>query len=306
MELNRLEQQAFGKSLLNSDSLYEDLEVSEENLLAVGIKVVMDLSQILQNARRNPESVTVSRKGDGTRQTNIDVEAQRRAMELIKTAFPDHSFIGEEGDGEKLIDSSNFTWIIDPIDSTNTFLSHENICAICLSLVKDGKAIFSIVMNPFTGEIFHTYDDQASRLIRLYHMGPPSADDLPLQTLDGEENLRLAHVHPRRSNQPLYDRLREHVQAGGDENTIHKLVQTGGSPAYQMAAVGKGFFSYLNTYPRGSSPWEMVPGSHIVTNVRGAVLSDEKGGIIDPFNHTGIVIASARRELHDLILRLIN
>ena len=67
----------------------------------------------------------VIRKGDGSPLTIADQEAEKFLRQAIQEAYPDDSIVGEEF-GEtagQSAESSEYTWILDPIDGTKSFIS---------------------------------------------------------------------------------------------------------------------------------------------------------------------------------------
>ena len=62
----------------------------------------------------------VETKPDHTPVTKADKEAEEIIVSTISKAFPNHGFIGEEFGTEN--ENAEFTWIIDPIDGTKTFI----------------------------------------------------------------------------------------------------------------------------------------------------------------------------------------
>ena len=54
--------------------------------------------------------------------TQIDLNSQNLIVNKIKSSFPNHAILGEEGEEEKKV-KSNFLWIIDPIDGTKNFIN---------------------------------------------------------------------------------------------------------------------------------------------------------------------------------------
>ena len=64
--------------------------------------------------------------------------------ELITAAWPDHALIGEEYGRQPGRGDSGYTWIIDPIDGTKSFISGVPFYAVLLALVKDDLSLIHI------------------------------------------------------------------------------------------------------------------------------------------------------------------
>ena len=66
------------------------------------------------------ETRNLSLKVDQSPVTHADHEIEKLIRSSIQEKFPTHSIIGEEF--EDLKNDSDFTWIIDPIDGTRSFI----------------------------------------------------------------------------------------------------------------------------------------------------------------------------------------
>ena len=84
--------------------------------------------------------------------TEADHAAERAIIGVIQAAFPDHFILSEET-GE-IITSSEYKWIIDPIDGTVNFANGIPICCVSVGLEKDGEIIMGAVYNPIMHEFY--------------------------------------------------------------------------------------------------------------------------------------------------------
>ena len=91
-------------------------------------------------------------KEDATIVTEADEEAEKEILKVIRSKYPAHNFLGEEG-GE-LEAGSEYSWIIDPLDGTRNFVNGIPIFAISIALVRGNEHIASVVYNPLTEELF--------------------------------------------------------------------------------------------------------------------------------------------------------
>jgi histidinol phosphatase-like enzyme (inositol monophosphatase family) len=84
--------------------------------------------------------------------TIADHAAERVIRDAIKAAYPTHGIHGEEHGREAGM--SPFTWVIDPIDGTKSFILGQLHWAILIAL-HDGQApAVGVVHQPFVGESF--------------------------------------------------------------------------------------------------------------------------------------------------------
>ena len=104
--------------------------------------------------------------------TKADTEAERVIRAVIETDFPDHTIIGEEH-GDKQTDSP-FSWIIDPVDGTRSFITGVPLWGTLIGVTYNGKAVAGVMSQPFTGEVFLGLPGRAEWM--------RGADTLPLAT----------------------------------------------------------------------------------------------------------------------------
>ena len=99
--------------------------------------------------------IDVADKG-GTRGYDPVTEADRAAEEVIRSAiarrFPDHGIEGEEHG--RLPGRSPFTWVIDPIDGTRSFILGHLHWATLIALHDGERPIVGVTHQPFVGESF--------------------------------------------------------------------------------------------------------------------------------------------------------
>jgi len=84
--------------------------------------------------------------------TEADHAAERAIIGVIQAAFPDHFILSEET-GE-IITTSEYKWIIDPIDGTVNFANGIPICCVSVGLEKAGEIIMGAVYNPIMQEFY--------------------------------------------------------------------------------------------------------------------------------------------------------
>ena len=78
--------------------------------------------------------------------TSADKAFEKFIREVIKKSFPDHQVIGEEFGHKK--SKSDFSWIIDPIDGTRSFVIGNPTWSNLISLNYKGKPIFGLANFP--------------------------------------------------------------------------------------------------------------------------------------------------------------
>jgi fructose-1,6-bisphosphatase/inositol monophosphatase family enzyme len=75
--------------------------------------------EVLSHYFRTP--MAVETKDDESPVTKADRDAEIAMRALIEDAHPDHGILGEEFD--PVNPGANFTWVLDPIDGTKSFIT---------------------------------------------------------------------------------------------------------------------------------------------------------------------------------------
>lgn len=111
------------------------------------LKVVMPFIRDSFNSR----SYHVETKKDMSPVTEIDRKAEMMLREMINKNFPSHAILGEEfGASEK----AEYTWVLDPIDGTRSFISGAPLFGTLIALLKDGKPILGAIGLPMRDEVY--------------------------------------------------------------------------------------------------------------------------------------------------------
>lgn len=78
--------------------------------------------------------LTVERKADDSPVTVADREAEQTIRKRIREYFPDHGILGEEFD--PVSGSGDYTWVIDPIDGTQSFISRVPLFGVLIAVIR--------------------------------------------------------------------------------------------------------------------------------------------------------------------------
>ncbi len=82
------------------------------------------------------------KKGDKTWVTDADLSIEKELRTMISSAFPSHSIVGEEEGGAfglpQSSSSTQWTWILDPIDGTFSFVHGLPFYSSLLAVLKNG------------------------------------------------------------------------------------------------------------------------------------------------------------------------
>ncbi len=95
--------------------------------------------------------------------TSADKKFEKFIRMKIKKKFPSHGLIGEEYGFKK--NSSKFTWVIDPIDGTRSFVVGNPTWSNLISLNYEGKPILGLANFPKLNKYYLNISDKGSFVI---------------------------------------------------------------------------------------------------------------------------------------------
>jgi len=84
--------------------------------------------------------------------TAADRAAEAKMRQTIRNAFPEHGILGEEYGAEQT--SSEYVWVLDPIDGTKSFISGMLAWGTLIGLTRFGEPVYGMMHQPFTREHF--------------------------------------------------------------------------------------------------------------------------------------------------------
>ncbi|MEZ4517597.1 MAG: histidinol-phosphatase [Chloroflexota bacterium] len=90
--------------------------------------------------------ITAERKADNSPVTLADRQAEQKLRELITIRWPDHGIIGEEFGQDH--SSNRYTWILDPIDGTKSFVSGVPLYSVLVALVDNEEPVLGVIHFP--------------------------------------------------------------------------------------------------------------------------------------------------------------
>lgn len=115
---------------------------------------------------RSP-SLTVETKADTSPVTAADRAVEAAVRTVLAARVPDHAVLGEEGDGADAFATADvgadvdpdaptgrevFTWVVDPIDGTKSFMTGKATFGTLLALLRNGVPVLGIIDQPIMRE----------------------------------------------------------------------------------------------------------------------------------------------------------
>ncbi|HXE19039.1 inositol monophosphatase family protein [Castellaniella sp. UC4442_H9] len=126
-------------------------------MLNTAIKAARRAGAIINRASLDLERLNVARKGPKDYVTEVDRAAEESVIDILRTAYPEHSFLGEESGAHPAggdHPEPEFQWVIDPLDGTTNFIHGFAHYAVSIALLHRGQAAHAVVYDPTRNEMF--------------------------------------------------------------------------------------------------------------------------------------------------------
>jgi myo-inositol-1(or 4)-monophosphatase len=94
--------------------------------------------------------------------TEADTESEKQIISAIHAKFPDHGVLSEECGLRNR--SSEYQWIIDPLDGTLNFAHQVPIFCISIAVSRGDDIVLGVVLNPVNGELFSAERGKGAQL----------------------------------------------------------------------------------------------------------------------------------------------
>src|SRR5450631_2039347 len=215
--------------------------------------------------------------------TAADRAAEGKMRETIRNSFPEHGILGEEFGAEQ--SSSEYVWVLDPIDGTKSFISGMVAWGTLIGLMRLGEPVYGMMHQPFTREHF-SGDGGAA-----HYRGPAGNRELRVRGCASLADAVLFTTSPLLMNQA------DRAVFGRVEDKV-KLSRYGGDCyAYCMLAAGQ-IDLIIETEIK---PHDIVPLMPIIAGAGGIVTTWEGG----PAQAGGRIVAAGDKRVHRAALELL-
>jgi len=116
-------------------------DVYMQEFIAIANRLADEAGEIVRKYFRTPFDVET--KGDDSPVTIADRNVEKRMREILDAERPDDGIYGEEFGIKE--GSSGYTWVLDPIDGTKSFVIGRPTFGTLIALCKDGVPILGVI-----------------------------------------------------------------------------------------------------------------------------------------------------------------
>lgn len=256
----------------------------------------MDMDRIMQIATRAAYSAgdvlkkhfgnldRVEKKHSIDLVTAADVESEETIVQIIRSVFPDHTILAEEGGMHQ--GHQDHCWIIDPLDGTTNFAHNLPLFSISIAYSHERRTKAGIVFNPINGEFFSATAGEGALL---------NHRPIRVSSTASLEDSLLVTGFPYNLHQSI-SRL-----MGRFQNVLYASqgIRRLGSAALDLCYLACGRFD--GYWEENLKPWDMAAGVLIALEA-GGIVSDFEG---NPFDLYGKQILATNGHLHPELIGLL-
>jgi myo-inositol-1(or 4)-monophosphatase len=121
-------------------------------ILNNAVKAAREAGRIINRASNDVGALNIQSKSINDFVSEVDHAAEAAIINILKDAYPDHGFLGEEsGDTNK--EAENI-WIIDPLDGTTNFLHNFPQYCVSIALQQSGVLTQAVIYDPVRNDLF--------------------------------------------------------------------------------------------------------------------------------------------------------
>jgi len=216
--------------------------------------------------------------------TNIDKEVEQFFIKRIRTDFPNHRIMGEEGFGDEVTSLEGVVWFIDPIDGTMNFVHQRRNFAISVGIYIDGIGMLGYIYDVMRDDFYYAMKDEGAYFNdeRL-----PSLEPTQLEESIIGMNARWVAPNSHVEHVPVIDLIRR-----------VRGTRSYGSAALELAYVASGRLdAYLSMR---LAPWDIAGGIIIAREV-GAIATTMKNKPLSLLQTETFIVAN--QHIHNKIIQ---
>lgn len=220
--------------------------------------------------------------------TEADVAAQETVRGILLDAFPDHGFLGEEGNpsqGRRTESGDLFRWIVDPLDGTTNFVHGMPMFCVSIGLARGEELLCGVIFNPMTNDFFRAVKGHGAYW-----------NDRPIRTSTwptlGESLVSVSFPTVTTDDSPDLAAFLKSLK-------VCQAIRRTGSTALNLAYVAAGIFGASWSYQ--CHPWDIAAGTLLVLEAGGIVVRPD-GKPLRLLDDPCPICAVANTSLHEELL----
>ncbi len=253
--------------------------ISGVELLTIAVRSARAAGNIIN--RRINTSKQVSYKGIVDLVTDVDKLCEETIIKIITARYPKHSILAEEMGS--ISGSSDYKWVIDPIDGTTNFYHAYPFVSVSIALEYKGSVMVGVVYDPVKKELFHAIRGKGAFLNgKKLHVSDVTAIEQSLLSTGFPYDIRTSSEN----NIDNWIRFIRRAQA----------IRRDGSAALDLCYVAAGRFDGF--WEMKLKPWDVAAGSLMIVEAGGKI-TDFRG---NPYSIYMNHIVASNSRIHNILL----
>jgi len=253
-------------------------------MIEVAKKAAYAAGKILIENFRNLPKEAIRQKSRNDFLSFVDESSEKTIISMIHEKYPDHSILAEEGGASDR--STEYRWIIDPLDGTTNYITNIPIFCVSIALQKTDEIILGVIYDPIHDELFWAEKGKGAFI-----------NENPIKVSEAK-NLSesfIATGFPFKAKKFIPNYL------DSFEQIFSKCIgkRRMGSAAIDLAYVAAGRFDGF--WELGLSPWDLAAGSIIIKEAGGKLTDFWNGSNYLNNNYLIATNGKIHRELSDII-----
>jgi len=244
------------------------------------------LTQAAKVVRKHFGKVGYELKAKANLVTKADVASQQTILKIIKKNFPTHDYLAEENGLKQT--SSDYLWVIDPIDGTTNFAHTFPQCSISIALFYKKEVVLGGVMNPITGELFMAEKGKGATL---------NGKKIHVSKISKLENSLLVTGFPYNR----FNRMPELLKRFGNFLVSCHDVRRLGSAALDLCWLAAGRIE--GYWEDNLNPWDVSAGMLILQEA-GGKMTDFNGKKYKNISEYGKTVLASNGKIHAQMLKI--
>lgn len=247
------------------------MSADAQHILETAKAAARKAGEIIQDRLGRLDASAIDEKTANDFVTSVDLAAESAIIHHIHKHYPDHRILGEESGQSQ--SSSDYEWIIDPLDGTTNFVKNIPFYAVSIGIRHREQMIAGVVYNPPSDELFSARYQHGAFL-----------NDIPIKIGNTDDFSRafLATGFPHHAKAYLSPFMTAFTKIFDDAAGVRRL----GAAALDLCYTACGRFDGF--WELGLHAWDIAAGSLIIQEA-GGVITDFQGE--DNHLENGFVIA---------------
>ena len=213
--------------------------------------------------------------------TEIDKASEELIINFIKEKYPSHSILAEEG-GD-LRKSSEYLWVVDPLDGTTNFAHGLPIFSVSIGVQKNGETIAGVVYDVMRDIVYSAEKGSGAFA---------SSEQINVSNANKLEHSLLVTGFPYNVAENPESAFERFITLTKKARGIRRL----GSAAIDFCYLASGVFDGF--WEVHLHPWDICAGK-LIAEEAGGIVTDFEGNSIDIFSKK---ILCSNKRIHKQII----